>query len=110
MGTLGKTWSRLDLDEARRLYDSGLRCRQVGQRLGVGASYISRRLRQARIPMRPSGRPLTTPAPTVDPAEIVRLREQGVTYTAIAAALGLSRDMARDRYLKAAGRRRRRLV
>lgn len=41
MGTLGMRWSKLDLDEARRLYESGLSLAQVGRKLGYTQSYIA---------------------------------------------------------------------
>ena len=107
MTTLGKRWSTLDLEEARRLYDGGLSFRQVGERLGFTQSYVAARFRREGIPRRPSGRPLPTPAPEVDPAEIVRRKQAGETFVLIAAALGISRHMARDRYLLAVGRARR---
>lgn len=81
--------------------------RQLAERLGYTQSYLARRFKTAGIPTRPSGRPLTTPAPEVDPAEIVRLRAAGESFPAIARALGVSTDMARDRYLRATGRPRR---
>lgn len=107
VSTSGRRWSKLDLDEARRLYDSGLSFRQVGERLGFTQSYVAGRFRREGIPRRPSGRPSPTPAPEVDPAEIVRRKEAGESFVAIAAALGISGDMARDRYLQAAALPRR---
>lgn len=107
MGTLGKRWSRLDLDEAHRLYAGGMSFSQVAAELGCAKSYLTRRFREAGLPARPSGRPLTTPAPVVDPVDIVRLRDAGHSYPQIAAELGLSRDIVRDRYLAATGLPRR---
>ena len=107
MGTLGMRWSTLDLDEAHRLYAGGMSFSQVAAELGSTKSYIAKRFRQAGLPARPSGRPLTTPAPDVDPADIVRLRDAGRTYPQIAVELGLSKDSARDQYLIATGRPRR---
>lgn len=107
VGTAGMRWSRLDLDEARRLYEAGLSFSQLGQRLGYCRSYLARRFKSAGIPVRPEGRAPRTPAPHVDLAEIVRRRERGQTFPAIAEALGISNDMARDRYLQAEGRERR---
>ena len=107
MGTLGKRWSRLDLDEAHRLYMGGMSFSQVAAELGCTKSYVARRFREAGLAARPSGRPLTTPAPDVDPVDIVRLRDAGCSYPQIAAELGLSEDSARDRYLHATGRPRR---
>jgi len=107
MGTHGQRWSTLDLEEARRLYDSGLSFREVGERLGFAPSYIAARFRRDGVPCRPSGRPLPTPAPEVDSAEIVDRKQRGESFVAIAAALGMSRDMVRDRYLIAVGRPRR---
>jgi len=107
VGTLGKRWSRLDLDEAHRLYVGGMSFSQVAAELGCTKSYVVRRFREAGLRARPSGRPLTSPAPDVDPADIVRLRDAGSSYVQIGAELGLSKDSARDRYLKATGRVRR---
>ncbi len=97
----------LDLDEARRLYESGMSCRQIGERMGMSYSRVASHLREAGVPMRPSGRPLTTPAPEVNIQELVRLREAGATFPHLAARFGLSRDAVRDRYLRATGRPRR---
>lgn len=107
MGTLGKRWSTLDLDEAYRLYMGGMSFSQVAATLGYTKSYVARRFRKAGLPARPSGRPLTTPAPDIDPADIVRLRAAGCSFPQIAAKLDLSTDSARDRYLIATGRPRR---
>ncbi|WP_157720029.1 helix-turn-helix domain-containing protein [Microlunatus sagamiharensis] len=107
MSTLGKRWSTLDLEEARRLYEAGMSFREVGERLGFAPSYIAARFRRDGVPCRAPGRPLPTPAPEVDPAEIVRRKQGGESFIAIAADLGISRDMARDRYLLASGLPRR---
>lgn len=93
----------MDVDEARRLYDSGLSFSQVGKRVGYSATYLARRFKAAGIPVRPSGRPFTTPAPAVDVEELVRRREEGWTYPRLAEAYGLSADGARTRYLRAKG-------
>jgi len=58
--------SRLDLDEARRLYGSDLSFSRVGQILGYSATSLARRFKAAVIPVRPSSRPLGTPAPEID--------------------------------------------
>lgn len=79
----------------------------VGRHLGFSESYVARRFGRDGVPCRASGRPLPAPAPKVDAAEIVRRRQGGESYIAIATALGISRDMARDRYLLAAGLPRR---
>jgi len=108
VSTLGMRWSRLDLDEAHRLYVGGMSFSQVAAELGCTKSYVVRRFREAGLAARPSGRPLTTPPPVVDPADIVRLRDDaGWSFPQIASELGLSRDNARDRYLLATGRPRR---
>ena len=107
MGTLGMRWSTLDLDEAHRLYVGGMSFSQVAAELGCTKSYVVRRFREAGLQARPSGRPLTSPAPVVDSADIVRLRDAGCSFPQIAAELGLSTDSARDRYLIATGRPRR---
>lgn len=100
-------WSKLDLEEARRLYNTGLSFAQIGQRLGYTKSYLSKRFRAAGIATLPSGRPVTTPAPVVDVADLVRRREAGESFSAIARALGIGHDLARDRYLRATGQPRR---
>lgn len=100
-------WSSLDLDEARRLYVGGMSFSQVAAELGCTKSYVVRRFRDAGLTARPSGRPLTTPAPVVDAADIMRLRDAGCSFPQIGAELGLSKDSARDRYLIATGRSRR---
>lgn len=107
MGTLGRRWSTLDLNEAYRLYVGGMSFSQVAAVLGCTKSYVARRFREAKLQARPSGRPFTTAPPVVDPADIVRLRNAGCSFPRIAAELGLSADSARDRYLLAVGRPRR---
>jgi hypothetical protein len=96
-----------DLSEARRLYGSGMSCRQIGERLGLSYSRVACHLREAGVSMRPSGRPLTSPALEVNVQELVRLRESGATYPCLAARYGSSTDAARDHYLRATGRPRR---
>lgn len=93
----------MDLDEARRLYDSGLSFSQVGRQIGYSATWLARRFKAAGIPVRPSGRPLTTPAPDIDPEELVRRREAGWTFPRLAETYGLSDDGVRARYLRAKG-------
>lgn len=93
----------MDVDEARRLYDSGLSFSQVGQCVGYSATCLARRFKAAGIPVRPSGRPLNTPAPDVDLEELVRRREAGWTFPRLARAYGLSTDSVRARYLRAKG-------
>lgn len=107
MGTLGKRWSTLDLDEAYRLYVGGMSFSQVASALGCTKSYVARRFREAGLQARPSGRPFTTAPPVVDSAEVVRLRDAGCSFPRIATQLGLSLDSTRDRYLLAVGRSRR---
>ena len=107
MTTRGVRWSKLDLEQARTLYEGGLSFSQVGSKLGFSATYLARRFKAAGIPARPSGRPFTTPSPPVDVNEIVRLREAGESFPAIGAALGIGHDMVRDRYLRATGKPRR---
>lgn len=94
---------RLDLGEARRLYESGLSFAQVGLELGYSATWLARLFKATGIPSRPDGRPLTTPAPPVDIGELVRLREVGWTYPQLGARYGLSDDAVRSRYLRAKG-------
>lgn len=107
MGTLGKRWSPLDLERARQLYDSGLSFSELGQRLGYSGSYLARRFKAAGLRTRPEGRHPAASISNPDPSDIVTRREAGQTFTAIAEALGISRDVARDRYLKATRRPRR---
>lgn len=93
----------MDIDEARRLYDSGLSFAQVGRRTGYSATWLARRFKAAGIPVRPSGRPLTTPAPAVDPDELIQRRDAGWTFPELARAYGIPVDGARARYLRAKG-------
>lgn len=93
----------MNVDEARRLYDSGLSFAQVGERVGYSATWLARRFKAAGIPVRPSGRPFTTPAPDVDLEELVRRRDAGWTFPRLARAYGLFDDAARARYLRAKG-------
>ena len=104
VSTLGKGWSTLDLQEAHRLYQSGLSFEQLGRKLGYSKSYLARRFRAAGISVRPSGRPLTSPAPEVDVHELVLLRESGSTYPNLADRYGISVASARARYYRATGR------
>lgn len=103
MTTLGLRFSKLDLDEARRLYEQGLSFSQVGRQLGYSATYLARCFKAAGIPARAEGRPLTTPAPPVDLDELVRLREEGWSYPRLSERYGLSDDAVRTRYLRAKG-------
>ncbi|GAA3579841.1 hypothetical protein GCM10022197_41840 [Microlunatus spumicola] len=104
MSTRGSRSSKLDLKEARGLYEQGLSFAQVGRRLGYSATYLARRFKSAGIQARPEGRPLATPAPSVDLDELIRLREEGWTYPRLGERYGLSDDAARTRYLRAKGR------
>lgn len=103
MTTRGLRFSKLDLDEARRLYEQGLSFAQVGRQLGYSATYLARCFKVARIPARPEGRSLTTPAPPVGLDELVRLREEGWSYPRLSERYGLSADAVRTRYLRAKG-------
>lgn len=102
--TSRKRWSQADIDHARRLYESGLASPQLGRRLGYSATWLARVFKKAGIPVRPSGRPMTTPAPSVDIDELVRLREDGWSYTRIGRHCGPSDDIVRKRYLRVTGR------
>lgn len=46
---------------------------------------------------------MPTPAPVVDLAELVQLREDGWTFPRLARRYGLSDDAVRTRYLRAKG-------
>ncbi|GAB2586548.1 hypothetical protein GCM10009593_26990 [Microlunatus antarcticus] len=96
--------STLDLDRARRLYEAGLSFSRVGAELGYSATYLARRFKTAGLPVRPSGRPLATPAPPVDLPELVQLSESGWTYSRLAERYDMSTDAVRTRYLRAKGR------
>jgi lambda repressor-like predicted transcriptional regulator len=93
----------LDLAQARDLYEAGLSFRQVGREIGYSGTSLARCFKAAGIPTRPGGRPFPTPAPAVDPQELVRLREDGWSFPRLAEWYRLSNDAVRTRYLRAKG-------
>lgn len=100
---LGRRPQTLDLERARRLYEAGLSFSQVGLEVGYSGTYLARCFKAAGIPVRPAGRPLTTPAPVVDVQELVGLRESGWTFPRLAQRYGVSNDVVRTAYLRAKG-------
>lgn len=74
MGETRKRWTQADLDHARRLYEAGLSFSQLGHQLGYSATWLARLFKNASIPVRPSGRPYTSPGPDIDLDELRSLR------------------------------------
>lgn len=99
-----KRWSEADLEHARALYEGGLSFAQLGRELGYSATWLARVFKKAGVPVRPSGRPMTSPAPTVDLDELKALRETGWTYVELGTRYGISTAMARAKYFRLVGR------
>ena len=79
---------------AARLYRKGWSAAAIARRLAVNVDTVSRWLRQAHVPMR------TTGHPEIATAEIVRLRQSGLTWRAVRHRLGapMSERALRKRY------------
>ncbi len=85
---------RFDVDEAVRLYETGLSCRAIGERLGVKGPSVYARLQQRGVAMR-------TPV-AIDVTRVVELALQRVTVNNIARELGCA-DSAVRKHLRRAG-------
>lgn len=73
--------------EMARLYRSGLSTTEIGARVGLDASGVSRALRAAGVHMRPATKEFYLPP--VDPEVIRRLHADGVRVKAMAKELGV---------------------
>lgn len=93
----------LDLDEARRLYESGLSFSELGLRLGLSKGYLSKQFAVAEIPVRPRGRTVLTPEPQIDVEALVGLRDAGATFARLGDLFGITPAYARVRYRRAKG-------
>jgi transcriptional regulator len=70
----------VEIERATDLYSQGWTLREIGAELGVTATTMSHHLRRAGITMRRSGPP-AHPAST---QQILKLRDQGLTWPEIA--------------------------
>lgn len=86
--THGAGWAKptFDVDEAWRLYQTGLSTRDVGVQLGVTGQTIRAQLLRAGYSLREPGGGM----PRIDVDEAIRLAEQGLTLSQIARALDAS--------------------
>lgn len=87
----------VDAHRAAQLYRSGLTLAQVAAELGCSRSAVFRRLRRDGVPRR-SGTPPPHPAATAD---IVRLRDSGLTWSQVARLVGMTDQGVRSRYTTA---------
>ena len=94
----GRRRPTFDVGHARELYESGLTAEQVGQVLGVDKTTICRHLHRAGLI-----RPGPPKRPLVSTERIVELRDQGLIWREVGAAVGLSEASARHRYWAAKG-------
>lgn len=99
-----KRWSEAGLQHARELYDGGLSFAQLGRELDYSATWLARVFKKAGVPVRPSGRPLTSPGPLVDLVELKELRESGWSYGQLGTRYGISSATARSKYFRLIGR------
>jgi hypothetical protein len=70
----------VDVKRAADLYAQGLTLRQIGAELGLTATTVSQQLQTAGVAMRRRG-PSAHPAST---QQIVKLRDQGLTWSQVA--------------------------
>lgn len=75
--------------EMARLYGDGLSTTEVGARVGIDASNVSRRLRAAGVEMRPRDKAFYLPP--IDREAVARLHAQGVCPTEMRRRLGVGR-------------------
>ena len=97
----GRRGPTFDVARARELYESGLTAQQVGQVLGVSKDAVCTHLRRLGV-IRPG--PLKKPS--VSTERVVQLHDQGMTWTEISAAVGMTPESVRARYWAAKGIRR----
>lgn len=87
----------LDDAEIRLRYAKGQTERQLAQHFGVPRPAIQRALARTGTERRPPAYNLER-RPDVDTAEIVRLRDSGLTWQQVADAVGLTTGGVRRRY------------
>jgi hypothetical protein len=81
--------ARARVGEMRRLYESGLSTTEVGERVGLDASGVSRKLREAGVEMRPQS---SVPyLPDIDREAVRRLHREGVRASEMIKRLGVGR-------------------
>ena len=87
----------MDVKRAANLYAHGRSLRQIGAELGVPWTAVGHQLRQAGVTMRRGGAP-AHPAST---QQILKLRDQGLTWTEVAEQAGMTVSGAWSRYRRA---------
>jgi hypothetical protein len=87
----------VDVERAADLYTQGWTLRQIGAELGVAAATVSHQLRRAGVTMRRGGPP-AHPAST---QQILELRNQGLTWPAVAEQVGMTVSGAWSRHRRA---------
>ena len=75
----------MDLERAVALYQQGHTVRQIAAELGMSYGRVAVHLRRAGVEMRAGA-----PSADVSTEEIIRLREQGLTWPEIAERVGMS--------------------
>lgn len=85
----------IDIDEARRLYESGLSFTRISAKMGGDPQTIGRRLKAAGVAIRPAGRRHLD----LDIDRIVALKRSGVRNRKIAEEFGVSVPTIRHRLL-----------
>ena len=73
--------------ELREVYESGMTLRQIQAEMGMPVSTARRSILQAGGTMRPRGSPVS-----VRRVEIVRLRDEGLSYAEVGRRVGVSRQ------------------
>lgn len=86
--------NKAQIKELKKLYNSGLPARQVGERMGVSKSTVSLYMRREHGPLRPPTRKPNKNLPTLA-RRAKELRASGVCWKLISRELGLSEDYLR---------------
>jgi Homeodomain-like domain len=87
----------VDVDRAADLYAQGWTLRQIGAELGVSSTTVSEQLRRAGVAMRRGG----PPAHPGSTQQILKLRDQGRTWSEVAEQVDMTRSGAWSRYRRA---------
>ena len=87
----------MDVERAADLYAQGWTLRQIGAELGVVAATVSHQLRRAGVTMRRGG----ASARAASTQQILKLRDQGLTWTEVAKQVDITRSGAWSRYRRA---------
>jgi lambda repressor-like predicted transcriptional regulator len=86
----------VDVNRAADLYAHGWTLRQIGAELGVSRTTVSEQLRRAGVTMRRGA-----PAHPASTDQIVRLRDQGLTWSQVAKQVDMTVSGVWSRYRKA---------